>query len=95
MCLPQRGKEAEDAKVPFVFISAASAPLPLCGQNECEKCERGVDHARRGRDALRRVREVVEVFVELVGERAVAACFGEAVPGWWIRGVEGVAACSS
>ena len=37
----------------------------------------------------------VEVFVELVGERAVVAGFGEVVPRWWIRGEEGVAACSS
>jgi hypothetical protein len=36
-----------------------------------------------------------EVFVELVGERAVVAGFGEVVPGWWIRGEKGVAACSS
>ena len=36
-----------------------------------------------------------EGFVELVGERAVVAGFGEVVPGWWIRGEEGVAACSS
>jgi len=50
-----------------------------------------VDHARRGRVALRRVRDVVEVFVELVGERAVVAGFGEVVPRWWIRGEEGVA----
>jgi hypothetical protein len=54
-----------------------------------------VDHARRGRVALRRVRDVVEVFVELVGELAVVAGFGEVVPRWWIRGEEGVAACSS
>jgi hypothetical protein len=33
----------------------------------------------------------VEVFVVLVGERAVVAGFGEVVPGWWIRGEEGVA----
>ena len=32
-----------------------------------------------------------EVFVEFVGERAVVAGFGEVVPGWWIRGEEGVA----
>lgn len=37
----------------------------------------------------------VEVFVEHLGERAVVAGFGEVVPGWWIRGEEGVAACSS
>ena len=37
----------------------------------------------------------VEVFVELVGERAVVAGFGEVVPGWWIGAEEGVAACSS
>jgi hypothetical protein len=37
----------------------------------------------------------VEVFVELVGERAVVAGFGEVVPRWWIGGEEGVAACSS
>jgi hypothetical protein len=36
-----------------------------------------------------------EVFVELVGELAVVAGFGEVVPRWWIRGEEGVAACSS
>jgi hypothetical protein len=36
-----------------------------------------------------------KVFVELVGERAVVAGFGEVVPGGWIRGEEGVAACSS
>lgn len=35
-----------------------------------------------------------EGFVELefVGELAVVADFGEVVPGWWIRGEEGVAA---
>ena len=33
----------------------------------------------------------VEVFVEFVGERAVVAGFSEVVPGWWIRGEEGVA----
>lgn len=32
-----------------------------------------MDHARRGRDSLRRVRDVVEVFVELVAELAVVA----------------------
>ena len=37
----------------------------------------------------------VEVFVELVGERAVVEGVGEVVPGWWIRGEEGVATCSS
>jgi hypothetical protein len=37
----------------------------------------------------------VEVFVELVGKRAVVAGFGEVVPRWWIRGEEGVAAGSS
>lgn len=37
----------------------------------------------------------VEVFVEFVGERAVVAGFGEVVPGWWIRGEEGVVTCPS
>ena len=32
-----------------------------------------------------------EGFVELVGERAVVAGFGDLVPRWWIRGEEGVA----
>jgi hypothetical protein len=33
----------------------------------------------------------VEGFIELVGERAVVAGFGDFVPRWWIRGDEGVA----
>jgi hypothetical protein len=37
----------------------------------------------------------VEGFVELVGERAVVAGFGDFVPRRRIRGEEGVAACSS
>jgi hypothetical protein len=37
----------------------------------------------------------VEGFVEFVGERAVIAGFGQVVPRWWIRGEDGVAACSS
>jgi hypothetical protein len=37
----------------------------------------------------------VEVFVELVGELAVVAGFGEVVPRRRIRGEEGIAACSS
>ena len=76
-CLPQRGKEAEDAEVSVCFH--------LCGQNESEKCERGVTHARHGRDALRRGRDVVEVFIEHVGERAVVAGFGEVVLTWNIH----------
>ena len=37
----------------------------------------------------------VEVFVELVGELAAVAGFGDRFPGWRIPGEEGVAACSS
>ena len=36
-----------------------------------------------------------EVFVELVGERAVVAGFGDFVPRWRIGGEEGIAACPS
>ena len=52
---------------------------------------RGVDHAWRGKEALRRVHDVVEVFVEPVGELAVVAGFGDLVPRRRIRGKEGIA----
>lgn len=50
-----------------------------------------MDHAGRGRDVRRRVRDVVEGFVGLVGERGVAAGFGEVGPRRRIRGEEGIA----
>lgn len=50
----------------------------------------GVDHAGRGRrDAMRRARDIVEVFVELVKELTVVAGFGDVVPRRRIRGEEG------
>ncbi|MFM7606609.1 MAG: hypothetical protein ACKO8Z_15610 [Prosthecobacter sp.] len=56
---------------------------------------RRVDHAGRGREVLRRVRDVVEGGGELVGERAVVAGFGEVGPGRRNRGEEGIAGLGS
>ncbi len=59
-----------------MFNSASGRPSRFEGGDGTCRCPKAV----RG----------VEVFVELVGERAVVAGFGEVVPRWWVRGEEGV-----